>query len=135
MHVTPHVKAYSKNKVIVDVATGKIKCGLVSPGKLYEYWKSPRILFLKKGTNPEVRTALYSITNMSNVNKEKHRKDPPFTNIINSTTGKYYSSRGFHLNGHTLGIHQCTDSEVRTTLYSIASSSTGKYYSIHVAFI
>ena len=43
-------KAYSKNKVIVGIATGLIKCGLGSPGKIY---LSPGNLFLKKDTNPE----------------------------------------------------------------------------------
>ena len=28
-------KAHSKNKVIVDLAAGYIKCGLGSPGKMY----------------------------------------------------------------------------------------------------
>ena len=28
-------KAYSNNKIIVNVATGYIKCGLGSPGKMY----------------------------------------------------------------------------------------------------
>ena len=51
-------KAYSKNKIIVAVATGWIKCGLGSPGKnVSESWKSPGNLFLtkkkkKKKTNP-----------------------------------------------------------------------------------
>ena len=39
--------------------------------------------------------------------------------------GKYLLLNNFHFNGPTLGFYRQT--EVRTTLYSIVNSSTGKY--------
>ena len=45
----------------------------------------------------------------------------------------FNSVASFHLNGHTSAFNDCTNSEVRTILYSIENSTTGKHCS--VAFI